>query len=49
MLLFGIASVGLTWMHVAIRRQERAAAPVIADLRFRPELESDSELIGKHP
>jgi NNP family nitrate/nitrite transporter-like MFS transporter len=49
MLLFGIASVGLTWMHFAIRRQERAAAPVIADLRFLPELESDSELGDKHP
>jgi len=39
MLLFGIASVNLFWMHFAIRRQERAAAPEIADFRFLPELQ----------
>jgi NNP family nitrate/nitrite transporter-like MFS transporter len=38
MLLFGIASASLLWMHFAIRRQERAAAPAIADFRFLPEL-----------
>src|SRR5271169_6310001 len=44
MLLFGIASVNLLWMRFAIRRQERAAAPEIADFRFLPELQSNSEL-----
>ena len=47
MLLFGIASVNLVWMHFAIRRQERAAAPEIADFRFLPDLQSTSELSGK--
>ena len=47
MLLFGIASVNLLWMHFAIRRQERAAAPEIADFRFLPDLQSTSELSGK--
>ena len=46
MLLFGIASVNLVWMHFAIRRQERAAAPEIADFRFLPELQPPSELGG---
>ena len=49
MLLFGIASVNLVWMHFAIRRQERAAAPEIADFRFLPELQPTSELGGKQP
>ena len=49
MLLFGIASVNLFWMHFAIRRQERAAAPEIADFRFLPELQPTSELGGKQP
>ena len=48
MLLFGIASVNFVWMHFAIRRQERAAAPEIADLRFLPELQSTSELDGNN-
>ena len=39
MLLFGIASVNLSWMHFAIRRQERAAAPQLEQLRFLPELQ----------
>lgn len=39
MLLFSIASVNLSWMHFAIRRQERATAPEIEQLRFLPELE----------
>ena len=34
MLLFGIASVNLLWMHFAIRRQERAAAPQLGRLAF---------------
>ena len=42
MLLFGIASVSLGWMHFAIRHQERAAAPEIADFRFLPELQPGS-------
>ena len=46
MLLFGIASVNFVWMHFAIRRQERAAAPEIADFRFLPELQPPSELGG---
>jgi NNP family nitrate/nitrite transporter-like MFS transporter len=49
MLLFGIASVNLFWMHFAIRRQERAAAPEIADFRFLPELQPTSELSEKQP
>ena len=49
MLLFGIASVNLVWMHFAIRRQERAVAPEIADFRFLPELQPTSELGGKQP
>jgi NNP family nitrate/nitrite transporter-like MFS transporter len=44
MLLFGIGSVTLIWMHFAIRRQERVTAPAIADLRFLPELQPNSEL-----
>jgi NNP family nitrate/nitrite transporter-like MFS transporter len=44
MLLFAIASVSLLWMHFAIRRHERAAAPEISDLRFLPELQPSSEL-----
>jgi len=47
--LFGIASVNLFWMHFAIRRQEWAAAPEIADFRFLPELQPTSELGGKQP
>src|SRR5215471_20070995 len=39
MLLFGIGSVSLIWMHFAIRRQERAVAPEIANFRFLPELQ----------
>ena len=49
MLLFGIASVNLLWMHFAIRRQERAAAPEIADFRFLPELQPNSEPGRKQP
>jgi len=49
MLLFGIASVNLFWMHFAIRRQEWAAAPEIADFRFLPELQPTSELSEKQP
>jgi NNP family nitrate/nitrite transporter-like MFS transporter len=49
MLLFGIASVNLLWMHFAIRRQERAVAPEIADYRFLPELQPTSELDGNQP
>jgi MFS transporter, NNP family, nitrate/nitrite transporter len=37
MLLFGLASVSLLWMHFAIRRQ-RASAPQLEQLRFLPEL-----------
>ncbi len=39
MLLFGLGSVGLLWMHVAIRRQERASAPQLKRFRFLPEPE----------
>jgi MFS transporter, NNP family, nitrate/nitrite transporter len=46
MLLFGIGSVGLVWMHFAIRRQERAAAPEIADFRFLPELQLSGNQAG---
>jgi MFS transporter, NNP family, nitrate/nitrite transporter len=49
MLLFGIVSVSLVWMHFAIRRQERAAAPAIADLRFLPELQPSSEVERSQP
>src|SRR5262245_11802767 len=38
MLLFGLASVSLWWMHFAIRRQEWASAPQLQRLRFLPEL-----------
>jgi NNP family nitrate/nitrite transporter-like MFS transporter len=38
MLLFGLASVNLLWMHFAIRRQELAAAPQLNQLHFLPEL-----------
>ena len=48
MLLFAIAAVNLLWMHFAIRRQERAAAPELVDFRFLPELRATSEL-GKQP
>ena len=48
MLFFGIGSVSLIWMHFAIRRQQRAAAPEIADFRFLPELQlSGTELVRK--
>ena len=43
MLLFGIASVNWLWMNVVIRRQERASAPQLEQLRFLPELEPHSE------
>jgi NNP family nitrate/nitrite transporter-like MFS transporter len=43
MLLFSIAVMSLLWMHFAIRRQERMAAPEIADLRFLPELQPNPE------
>jgi NNP family nitrate/nitrite transporter-like MFS transporter len=46
MLLFGIASVNLLWMHFAIRRQERAAAPEIADFRFLPDLQASGDEAG---
>ena len=43
MLLFGIASVNLLWMNFAIRRQVRASAPQLEQLRFLPELEPHAE------
>lgn len=46
MLLFGIASVNLLWMHFAIRRQERAAAPQLEQLRFLPELQPYADEAG---
>jgi MFS transporter, NNP family, nitrate/nitrite transporter len=49
MLLFGIVSVSLVWMHFAIRRQERAAAPEIAGLRFLPELQPGSRVERSQP
>jgi MFS transporter, NNP family, nitrate/nitrite transporter len=49
MLLFGIASVNLLWMHFAIRRQERAAAPEIEDFRFLPELQRSGDQAGSEP
>ena len=49
MLLFGIASISFLWMHFAIRRQERATAPEISDLRFLPELQLSSEVGRKQP
>lgn len=49
MLLFGIASVNLLWMHFAIRRQERASAPEIEQFRFLPELQPSSEPGRKQP
>jgi MFS transporter, NNP family, nitrate/nitrite transporter len=43
MLLFGIGSVSLLWMHFAIRWQERrVAVPQSSQFRFLPELEPDS-------
>lgn len=38
MLLFGVASVSLLWMHFTIRRQELASAPELEQLRFLPDL-----------
>ena len=49
MLLFGIASVNLVWMNFAIRRQERASAPQLEQLRFLPELEPHSDKAGAEP
>src|SRR5215470_13000218 len=49
MLLFGIGSVSLIWMHFAIRRQERAAAPEIADFQFLPELQVSRDHAGSQP
>ena len=49
MLLFGIASVNLIWMHFTIRHQERAAVRKIANLRFLPELEPSSEYQSAPP
>jgi MFS transporter, NNP family, nitrate/nitrite transporter len=43
MLLFGLASLSLLWMHVAIRRQERASAPQLEQLRLLPEPPPDGE------
>jgi MFS transporter, NNP family, nitrate/nitrite transporter len=43
MLLFGIGAVSLLWMHFAIRRQERRSAPQLAQLRFLPELQPNTE------
>jgi len=42
MLLFGIGSVSLIWMHFAIRRQE----PEIADFQFLPELQVSRDHAG---
>ena len=49
MLLFGIASVNLLWMHFAIRRQESASGPEIEQFRFLPELQSSSEPRREQP
>jgi MFS transporter, NNP family, nitrate/nitrite transporter len=38
MLLFGLASMSLLWMHFAIRRQEGALLRGLEQLRFLPEL-----------
>jgi NNP family nitrate/nitrite transporter-like MFS transporter len=46
MLLFGIASVSLLWMHFAIRRQERASVPDTVEFRFLPELQPSLEEAG---
>jgi MFS transporter, NNP family, nitrate/nitrite transporter len=48
MLLFGIASVDLLWMHFAIRRHERVTAPGMADFRFLPELQAPETEPGSH-
>ena len=45
MLLFGISSVSLLWMHFAIRRMERSALP--AELGALPELPEMQEIHGK--
>lgn len=45
MLLFGIGSVSLIWMHFAIQRQERRLpVPQLAELRFLPELQPNTEI-----
>ncbi|MBV8524857.1 MAG: hypothetical protein JOY71_22525 [Acetobacteraceae bacterium] len=46
MLLFGVASVSLVWMHFSIRRHERVAAPEIGDFRFLPELQLSGDQAG---
>jgi len=46
MLLFGIASASILWMHWAIRRQERAAAPTITNFRYLPELQASESQVG---
>jgi len=38
MLLFGVVSVNLLWMHLAVRRMERRAFPELKDLASLPEL-----------
>ena len=43
MLLFVLVAAALAWMHLAIRRMERAGAPQLAQM---PEL---PEMAGMHP
>ncbi|HUA50596.1 MAG TPA: nitrate/nitrite transporter [Candidatus Sulfotelmatobacter sp.] len=46
MLLFGLAAISLAWMHLAVRRQERAAASQLDELRLLPDLEPDATDAG---
>jgi len=48
MLLLGLGSVSLLWMHFAIRRQERQLTiPQPPQLRFLPELEPETSKAGR--
>jgi MFS transporter, NNP family, nitrate/nitrite transporter len=38
MLLFALVAIALLWMHFAIRRMERKAAPALRDLPELPEM-----------
>jgi hypothetical protein len=41
--VFWLGSISLLWMHFAILRQERLAVPELAQLRFLPELEPNTD------
>ena len=46
MLLFALAAIALTWMHFAILRAEKKAAPALGEPKFLPELERPED--AKH-